>query len=378
MAIQSVPAFPWPAHPMWRSGATAYQLTTNTYTIDSSSDRVALIFQAPKTGTLDRMEFNVAGGTALQDIRAGWQDVGLATGFPDGVYDQYADLTGYSAGWQVPSYFGASGGGSGAKRSVTQGDLLAFVLSSTGGSPNITITSLAIGGGQGPILPQGAANLTGNYGLNAQQQPVCSLYYDGETDATPINWWSLGAHTISTANIISSGVRQAGLAFTLPFSCRLAGFAAMVDVDVDLLVRLYDSATNDALASAYTLGKDVPGAHSGAGLLELRFPSAVSITANQKYRAVLENTAATNCAIRYMDFNDNGDVAGWGGGKNCFWTQSNLAYASLVNEASWTDTDSRVPFMYLLIDGLDDGASGGGGGTVYVPGSQVVTGIGAH
>lgn len=376
MAIQSVPAFPWPLHNLWRSGATAYTLATNTITIDATTDRVALIFQAPKTGTLDRMEFRVAGGTSLQDIRCGWQDVDLATGFPDGTYDQYADVTGYSAGWIVPNYFGASGGGSGAKRSVTQGDLLAFVIESTGGTPNITITALNTSGGTGPVFPQGASNLTGSY-ANTASHVLCSLYYDGESDATPINWYSNGGTVISTQSISTGNPRQAGLAFTLPFACRVAGMGFHADVDADLLVRLYDSATNDVLAGALTWDATVPGGASGAGVFEVRFPSPVTINANQKYRAVLENTTATACAIRYTDFNDNGDVAGWGGGKNCFWTQSNLAYASLVNEASWSDTNSRVPFFYLIIDGLDDGA-GGGGGTVYVPGSPVVNGIGAH
>lgn len=108
MTIQSVPAFPWPLHNLWRSGATAYTLATTTVTIDASTDRIALVFQAPKTGSLDRMEFRVAGGTALQDIRCGWQDVDLTTGDPDGAYDEYADVSSYSAGWIVPSYFGAS------------------------------------------------------------------------------------------------------------------------------------------------------------------------------------------------------------------------------------------------------------------------------
>lgn len=360
MAIQTVPAFPWPAHNLWRSGATAYALATTTITIDATTDRVALIFQAPKTGSLDRMEFRVAGGTNLVAMRASFQDVSLTTGFPDGTQDQYADISSYSAGWIVPNYFGASGGGSGAKRSVTQGDLVAFVLEATGASPNITITALNASGGTGPVFPQGAANLTGSY-ANTSGYIACSLYYDGESDATPINWYSNGGSVISTQSISTANPRQAGLAFTLPFTCRVAGMGVLCDFDADLLVRLYDSATNDALASALTWDKDVPGAASGASLVEIRFPSSVTITANTKYRAVLENTTATACAIRYADFNDNGDVAGWGGGNNCYWTQTNLAYASLVNEASWTDTTSRVPFFYLIIDGLDDGASAGGG-----------------
>lgn len=375
MAIQTVPAFPWPAHPMWRSDASAYQLATSTRLIDATADRVALIFQAPKTGTLDRMEFHVAGGTALQDIRCGWQDVSLTTGFPDGTYDQYADLTGYSAGWNVPSYFGASGGGSGAKRSVTQGDLLAFVIESTGGTPNITITVL-LGSGATLPMPGLAVNSTGSY-ASIDDMLCCSLYYDGESDATPINWCNLGITAISTQAFSTANPRQVGMKFTLPFACRVVGVGFVGDIDNDMIVRLYNSATNDLLASGCTLDKDLPGSQAGNTFIEWRFPSAQSLSANTAYRVAFENTSATANTIRYADFNDNGDVAGWGGGKNCYWTQTDLAYASLVNEASWTDTNSRVPFFYLIIDGLDDGA-GGGGGTVYVPASQVVGGIGAH
>lgn len=362
MAIQSVPAFPWPAHNFWLSGHTSHALVTGTITVDSSADRIALLFLAPKTGTLDRMEFNVAGGTALQDLRAGWQNVDLATGYPDDTYDEYADISGYSAGWIVPAYFGASGGGSGAKRSVTQGDLLAFVISSTGAGPNITITTHAYGGGSGVTrLPSLVTNLTGSYTIPNEAMPAVSLYYDGETDATPINWQVNGGRVITTANISTGTPRQAGLKFTMPFPARCVGAGFLADPDADLILRLYDSATNDMLASAVTLDKDIPGASPGAGAFEIRFPSAITLAAGGTYRLVLENTTATNCALRYMDFNDNGDLAAWNGGKNAFWTQSDLAYASLVNEASWSDTDSRVPFAWLILDGLDDGAGGGGG-----------------
>lgn len=362
MALATVPPFPWPSQPFWRSGATGLGLGTSTMTIDSSADRGALIFRAPKTGTLDRMEFNITGGTALQDLRVGWQDINLATGFPDGSFDQYADLTGYTTGWQVPAYFGDTGGGSGSKRSVTKGDYICFVITSTGGAPNITVTTLSTSGASAPKLPAWCTNTSGSYVVASSVDAICSLYYDGEADATPINWYTMGAHTYTTASISTAAVEQAGLKFTIPFAARCVGALFMVDADADLNVRLYDSPTNDLLASAMVHDKDIVGAASASGFFEVQFPTSLTLSAGSTYRLVLENTGATNCAIRYGGFNDNGDVAGSPGGKNAFWTESTLVYASLVDEASWTDRNTRMPFFALILDALDDGAGGGGGG----------------
>jgi hypothetical protein len=120
MSMVDVPLFEWPAQAFWRNDSTGFGLAVRSFLLDSTADRYALIFQAPKTGTLDRMEFNVSGGTALADMKAGWQNLDLTTGYPSGTYTHWRTLTSYATGWLAPAFFDSNGDGTGSRRSVTR------------------------------------------------------------------------------------------------------------------------------------------------------------------------------------------------------------------------------------------------------------------
>ena len=97
------------------------------FTLTASTHKVAWVIRAPKTGTLNRfgVRLGTVANTPDNGIRFSFQDVTISTGAPDEVQDQFADVTTglVTDAWCEPTTFlGASGTGSGAKRSVTAGD----------------------------------------------------------------------------------------------------------------------------------------------------------------------------------------------------------------------------------------------------------------
>lgn len=101
--------------------------------IDAAGEKVAIVFRAPKTGTLDRAEFKLDAVTQapVSGLRVSFQDVGAADGNPDGTQDQFRTVPqgSISAGaWVVPGLMTSDGTDGGTKRSVTKGDLIAFVV----------------------------------------------------------------------------------------------------------------------------------------------------------------------------------------------------------------------------------------------------------
>jgi hypothetical protein len=361
-----VPLFEWPAQAFWRNDATSFGLAVRSFTLDSTADRYALIFQAPKTGTLDRMEFNVSGGTTLADMKAGWQNLDLATGYPNGTYTHWRTLTGYSSGWLTPSFFDSNGDGTGSRRTVTRGDYVCFVLEPVGATPNITIGATRYGGGVFAALPASVRNTGTGYGTDTDMMQ-CALFYQGESNATFLNPFILPATAFGNNNFSSGGPRQVGAVFTMPFKARAVGVGLRGDLDVDVIARLFDSPTNDLIASACSIDKDTTAAQSGTTLIEVMFPTAHVLNAGSSYRLALENSAATACNLTHLTIGSSSCAAAMAGGSTFVWTETSLAYASLVNEASWSQNTTRIPHIWLLIDQLDDGAGGSGGGAIVVP-----------
>lgn len=352
-----------------------YPIDIVNITLDATTDRITVMFQVPKTGTLDRAEFLVGGGSSLGQLRCGWQDVSLTTGLPDGTFDEYADISGYSAGWQTigGNYFGTGGASSGSRRSVTKGDLLAFVISPENAvTPNVQIacndraTSSA---DSSSSWPRTYNNLTGSYAAITDQM-FMALFYQGESEPTFLHS-GFGYHaltTIQTVNASSAATRQVGIRFELPFPARITGCTVAGDLDASITWRLYDS---DGLTDLVNGGSglawdpDIPAAITTHGHWNIVFPNTIELDANTTYRLVCENTSATANNFITFDVPSNAYLTTVAGGKEFYQTTATVAKASLSSLSDWTDDDNRRPMFGLILDQIDDGTGGGGGGEVY-------------
>jgi hypothetical protein len=331
-----------------------------TIALSGSGAKVAYIFRAPTTGTLDKIEFKLDGVTTAQDIKVSFQDVDLGTGFPDGTADQFRVIASanVAAGWMVPGLMTSDGTDTGSKRSVTRGDLLSAVIEfdSTAGNVNIAGLSSTTYLGNTSFY---SAQFTASWAKLLTRCPSMALKYNDGTypfvgaDHFPIS----GALPLTTQFHSGSTPDERGVIFQFPFSCAVGGAWFICDVDNVAELVLYDSDETTALATC-PLDPDVRSG-GAAALSFARFTSDITLLANTNYRLVLKPTSGSNIGIREFTVNTAAIMDGFELGQN-------MRHTARVNAGTWTEDTVRRAFMGLLVTKLDDGA-GGGGGTLKAP-----------
>lgn len=214
-----------------------------TYVADAVNEKVTLIFMAPRTGNIDRFEFNVGVVTNSPDngLRASLQSVDMTTGQPtgtilgatNGAHVTYAHTV--TTGWKKTSFAEVA--------AVTRGDILAAVIDfpTFVASDNVGITNFSSGSNAG--FPYGVSALTTKV---ASSMPVIVLHYtDGYEDLTPL----VPPITGIAATSYHSGTAVAdewGMAFTLPYPARISKISAIMTVAAAANYEwvLYDSSDN--------------------------------------------------------------------------------------------------------------------------------------
>lgn len=330
--------------------------------LTAANSRVACVFQVPKTGTLDWFEIRQQANTNTPDngVRFSFQDID-ASGNPDDTEDQYSVVTtGFAAGaWLVPpSYMGAGGPGSGAKRSVTKGEWLACSLrfESFVASDNITIsghdnTSRVPGNWMLNTYWATSADAGVTYSKTEVEQLNFALKYDDGTYAyldAPH-----GAYSAVATQTFNSGSTpdERGLLFQIPFVARLAGISARVAPSAAFDVVLYDAASGVLITETIPFANSY--ATSGANAF-YRFATPQSLSINVNYRAVIK-PGASNVTMYDYQFNASAIRAANPGG-------STWQLTTRTNAGAWSETDTSLPILGLVFDGFDDGTGGSGGG----------------
>lgn len=362
MALQSVPPFLLGAfYPALNNyGAFTAQ------TFDATTDLAVWIFQAPKTGTLDRMDVNIAAITTWPSggVQVGWQGV-TETAVPtvnNGSFTHSVTVTASpGAGWWNPGSF-VDGGA--AKKSVTQGDLIAFVMKPVSGTVSFTVnridsTNLPIGGGLIGKFPMYLANTSGTTAISATGLSV-ALWYDGDSAPTSFSPHAPPVLAMTTKTVASTNPDYAGLLFRVPFSCKVKGAMIRADVDSNATIKLI---TNDASTPLASVTWDSERrATDGSGQMLFMFTSEVTLSVNTDYRVIIDNSAsATACTMTVWTVAAASHRGAWPYGETSALTTSN-------DGTTWTDTTTSQPLFALLVSALDDGVGGGGGLAMPVSG----------
>lgn len=361
MAITSLPWLYYPTYIDPQPAATIGG--TSSVLLNASGDKCGFVIVVPKTGTLDKAEFLwfAVGNNPDNGMRVSFQDVDATTGNPDGVQDQYRDVTGspIAAGWCVPGLMTSDGTDVGSKRSVTAGQKLAIVIEyvSFVASDSISVgICTSVSNFTGSLSNYVADASSGTYSKTTGSQPLVVLKYDDGTYATPIVG---GAGPVSafTSTSYNSGSTpdEYAVAYQLPFQHRVCGLWARADINDDTDLVLYSGTT--ALATV-SLDKDqllsqVPGIVMGI------FSTSQTQSANTTYRIGIKPTTTTNIQIYRMSFNSTAimDAVTPGSG----WYES-----TRTDAGAWSDTTTNRPVAGLIIDGIDFGGSSGGGSFAFV------------
>jgi hypothetical protein len=332
-----------------------YLATTTTGAVASAalvaSGKIGFVFQAPKTGTIDRVLWRsgAAVGSPTVDVRL--ETVG--TGSPSGTL--FGANTNIVTGTVVSNTDYESTLTAGA--TVTPDNFLSLVWAYNSGA-SIQIALASIVNLMQLNLPQ--ISTAGTYSLIAGRLPYAALRYSDGTYC-PIAPGGVAYGIGSTTSQYSSG--EEGVRFRFPNPVRASGFWTTHDPDADVAYNLYA----DATASGGTAIRSLTVAtnrfiQKNAVVSQFNFSSSVTFAANTWYRLV-------------------GAPSGSPGTRFSINTIPSASYASAVatdhmltksSGVSWIDTPTILPQIGVVVDGLDDGTGGAGGS--YSPIDNILIG----
>lgn len=328
--------------------------------MDATAEKVAFVFYVPKTGILDKFEFNL--GTVTQaptnGLKCSFQDVDtVTTGDPDGTADQYRVVTaGLTSGaWVAPGLMTSDGTDGGTKRSVTRGGRLCAVIEfeSFAAGDSLNIAALA---GQANSSPTGMCfsdHFTAAWAKVANALPTIALKYNDGT-YMQVGPLALPASAISTHTFNNaSAADEIALRFQFPFPVQVCGFWMRVDIDNAADVILYDGDDDAAAALAsISLSSVVRPATAGQQTIGF-FSTDHTIPKDTYYRLALKAQSVSNISTYSFTVASQAILGGCAGGDK-------VHYSSRADGGAWTDVQTQRPYMGLLINAFDDAAVSGG------------------
>lgn len=346
MSIVTIPPFYWPER-IWTAGVLGVSTQA---IVTATSQRMAFIFPAPKTGNIRTLQFRVTAATANGDTDCRLESVSSRNPsgslFGTNTNGALAQAS-HAAGWKSVTMT--------ADAAVTAGDELAMVLVPSGGSTSVTfaVTIEGQAGPSGANYPYTGVSTSSSYSLNTASQFACFAvgYDDGSISFIPATWPS----SAENSHAFNSGSTpdEIGIVLTPPGPLRARGCYLSIDFDNAADIILYDTDGSTPLA---TVSPSNVRATSG-GVHEFMFSSPVSLTASSTYRLAVK-PGASNVTLYSFDVNAAGLLDMMSGGQGIYWTQQ-------VNAGGWTETTTRRPLMGLIIDGIDSG--GGGAASMMRP-----------
>jgi hypothetical protein len=353
----------WP----WFATGIPTGAPTTVLILDNINERVAFMFQAPRTGTLRRVAWRQALGSAGTNTkRVSFQDI-AADGFPDGTADQFRlDAAGNSpVGWQVSGLITDDGTDTGVLRSVTVGDWIALVFDYSAYTSG-TWNPQAISNAKLGQVPYGASSNTSAVWskVTSTLSPLAMLEY------TTFGWLTLGPSVYpvdtneTTTFNVDSTADEIGNRFIPPATVTVVGLQLPIDGDGDYDVRLYDAASA-LLATSPTVDADYRHVVT-PGHTNVYFTSEVVLQRATLYRVAVRPLTTTNIVIYGFNLPTSDYLNGLVGGSEHYST-------SRADAGAWTDLNTRKFHMGLLLRGFDDGS--GATGFAGAPFSRIRLGM---
>ena len=349
MAITTLPTpILWPMPiPQATTGAPSFGSSS---AMNAVGDRIAFVLRVPKAGTLNGFGFRAASISAPPGgIRLSFQDIDPATGFPDGVVDQFQDVTSLSSNtWIEVAAMTHDGTAGGTKRTVAAGDWLGCVIdfvAFVSGSFSITHT-LGVPAGSQELLEVYLGDATsGTYGRNTVGGGAFALAYADGTYGAFVQW-TVACTAINTRTYNTGTTPdERGIRFVPTVPMAVDGAWVRLDLDGACNVVLYDAAS--AVLASVSLDPDIKGLTNGNTAC-IRFASPVTLTAGATYRLTVLPTSATSLSIFEFSVNTAAQMAAVPGGASMYLTTRS-------DGGTWTDTATERPWMGLIIGGMDAG-----------------------
>ncbi len=356
MTIQSFPQFPLIPPALFGVSGVAYS------TADADGEGIAPQIQVPITGTLTDIAFAVATvttGDAAFSVRV--ETIDGATGLPSGTLIDSPTNAAYGAvniadtddnkiiSCQINSGTGVA---------VTRGDHIAIKLTRpTSGSFNGRII---YGGAYQSSVASNYPNVAVNTGswVKGCNLPVCAMKISGT--------WYLPNMCILYASISNTAIndpgtpKQLGILVNKPVGLRLAGALVMVAAGSaeDYQLKLYSDPTGAPSLVATSNNFDADFRES----INVRwtshiFNSSPELTKDTAYVLCINPTTANEINVYYQEMGSTTYNA-------CLPMGSNATYYYRSDTGPFAETNTRVPFIIPIFDGIDIGSGGGG---IFMP-----------
>lgn len=322
--------------------------------INGASDYCAGVFTAPLTGTITKLAFRTGSVTTGCTLDVRLETVDTSTGLPTGTLATTgANVSQVIANTDDNAFFIVDLGAGG---SVTRSTHYGIVLDVLSGSPSaLTFAAFADHGlFQDPYpIEYASPTATSPSGMS----PCMAVYYDG-VGWVPIAGFTPASEVWSQAFNSGSTPDTYGMRFALDVPRRVAGLWGWVDLDGDATLKLYDTDAATVLASVSAY-QNMPPLTTGF-LGHYLFSSSIELAASSNYYLGIEATTGSNITVHGVEF-ANSDIrrASPFGSSAC---QLATCTQTPASTGDWTLTATSQIFAGLLIDGLDDGAGGGGSG----------------
>lgn len=351
MTLQSLAN--WLEYPGGMMGDGA--LGTSTTTMDAAGEGAAAVCVAPKSGNISKIGFMTGAVTSAQTLDARIETIDTS-GNPSGTL-WGTNTNGSQASPAANTWYWVTLTASAA---VSRGEIFCVNIQWAGSAGNLQIRYLLTGPRANVSIPYPVAN-TGSWS-KTNAPPLVAIEYDDGTrphcGGFPIN------NTITSQSVSTTTTPdEVGAYFKVPFACKCSGIALKVGLAgaVTYAVKLYDSDGSTVLASRTGLDSDWRSGNSG--LHAVLWTSEITLAKDTFYRATFLPETNNNHTFYRASIDSSGTLQSWPGGANFYWTQR-------TDAGAWTEDQTKVPQMALLISALDDGAGGGSAGILVNPGMR--------
>lgn len=308
--------------------------------LDAASEKAAIVFAAPKTGTIDRVGFMVRAMTtsATVDVRLETVD---ASGNPSGTL--FGTNTNVAKSTLVANTYYEVTLTAGA--SVTRGQKLALVIV----NPAVSAGNFEIGrtGAVISTFPF-TAHWTGSWAFAGNPWIGHIRYSDGSYPRTE---GFIPGIVAAIAYNLNATTDEAGNKMTLPFACKVSGiwtYNLVTSATGDWDAVLYDDLDN--VIKSVSMDGDLTAKLASSNVPFIcPFDSEITLYAGQVVRVIKKPTTATNVQIPYFSVTANAYAEALPGGLSVVGT-------TRVNAGAWTDNPAVPSGIGLIISALPDGA----------------------
>mgnify|MGYP001570964146 CR=1 FL=1 len=336
----------FPTMPQDIQGNTAF----GTIVLDSANESAAQILQLPRSGTISKIGFRtltVTTGAEL-DIRIET----LARGNPSNtLYQSSSNALQVVGDANDNTYFTVT---LGSGTVIQAGSVFAVrVQMSATSAGNLNIAGLVNSFISG--FPYGDNFLANAWVKSVNPSLVGGLEYSDGTYAESVGY--LPVKGISSLLInTSSTPDEMGAVFSFPYPCTAIGGWARLNLDPSVTATLYDSDTTTILRSIL-LDSNQTVSITAEEVQIFYFPSSVNFVAGNSYRLTFVPDPAPVSLAFPISYGSSVAVM------RAFSQYPRFFLTSRTNSGGWTDDPVGFPTVGLILNGFDDAAQTGGGGT---------------